>query len=275
MMLPTRLPLIMLGLAMLAAGCSSGGRRELAPVVDAGQSRSPPQSSSRGTSGGYPPRTTQAGPATLGRGGQGIPPADTSSGPSFETLPATTESTSTWRPPSMERATPLASGNPPTAPAPVATAAVQPPPRETTPLATPTPSPRLGPTPEGPSEPLQTAMLSKPPTTVPSAPKASSAVTTLIKEADRMRAEGDLGRAASVLERAQRIEPQNPYVWNRLAHVRLDQGRTREAAELAAKSSSLAGADEGLKRDNANLIALAKQKQTGWLGIHASILRAS
>lgn len=118
-------------------------------------------------------------------------------------------------------------------------------------------------------------MLSKPPTTVPSAPQSSSAVTTLIKEADRMRAEGDLGRAASVLERAQRIEPQNPYVWNRLAHVRLDQGRTREAAELAAKSSSLAGADEGLKRDNANLIALAKQKQTGWLGIHASILRAS
>ena len=87
----------------------------------------------------------------------------------------------------------------------------------------------------------------------------SKAVRTLLQQAELQRSSGDLTGAAATLERALRIEPESAYVWNRLAHVRAQQGQTGLAAELAAKSSSFAGTDETLKRDNDRLIARARQ----------------
>jgi hypothetical protein len=83
----------------------------------------------------------------------------------------------------------------------------------------------------------------------------SKAVKTLLQQAELQREGGDLTNAAATLERALRIEPKNAYVWNRLAHVRAQQGQSAMAAELAAKSNAFAGGDETLKRDNADLIA--------------------
>lgn len=85
----------------------------------------------------------------------------------------------------------------------------------------------------------------------------SKAVKTLLQQADLQRSSGDLTGAAATLERALRIEPENAYVWNRLAHVRLKQGQNGLAAELAAKSNAFAGADDAVRRDNDALIARA------------------
>ena len=60
-------------------------------------------------------------------------------------------------------------------------------------------------------------------------------------------------RAASLLERALRIEPRNAQLWHRLAQVRLQQGQYHLAASLAQKSSALAGDDIQLQEKNTRL----------------------
>lgn len=87
----------------------------------------------------------------------------------------------------------------------------------------------------------------------------SKAVKTLLQQAELQRSAGDLTGAAATLERALRIEPDSAYVWNRLAHVRAEQGQSGLAGELAAKSSAFAGGDESLKRDNDRLIARSRK----------------
>ena len=86
----------------------------------------------------------------------------------------------------------------------------------------------------------------------------SKAVKTLLQQAELQRSAGDLTGAAATLERALRIEPESAYVWNRLAHVRAEQGQGGLAGELAAKSNAFAGGDETLKRDNDKLIARSR-----------------
>jgi tetratricopeptide (TPR) repeat protein len=66
--------------------------------------------------------------------------------------------------------------------------------------------------------------------------------------------------AASLLERALRIEPRNARIWYRLARVRMAQGQYRQAASLAAKSNSLASHDAPMQASNWRLIAEARDK---------------
>ncbi len=91
-------------------------------------------------------------------------------------------------------------------------------------------------------------------------PTHSSPVEELLKLSKQQQSEGNLDGAVASLERALRIEPRNAYLWNRLAHLRLDQGQGSRAAELAAKSRSLAGADTRLKADNWKLIAKVRSQ---------------
>ena len=91
------------------------------------------------------------------------------------------------------------------------------------------------------------------------APVHSSAVTSLLKSAQRQELAGDLTAAVGTIERALRIEPRNAHLWNRLAHLRFSQGRISPAADLAMKSMALAGGDIALKRDNWQLIARARR----------------
>jgi Flp pilus assembly protein TadD len=88
----------------------------------------------------------------------------------------------------------------------------------------------------------------------------SKAVKTLLQQAELQRSSDDLTGAAATLERALRIEPDSAYVWNRLAHVRAEQGQAGLAGELAAKSNAFAGGDETLKRDNDKLIARSRSR---------------
>lgn len=56
--------------------------------------------------------------------------------------------------------------------------------------------------------------------------------------------------AANSLERALRIEPRNPVLWNQLADVRYLQKSWKKAIQLAAKSNTLSGDNKKLRREN-------------------------
>jgi Flp pilus assembly protein TadD len=78
-------------------------------------------------------------------------------------------------------------------------------------------------------------------------------------QAQQQRQSGQLPEAAVTLERALGIEPRNAHVWNRLAHLRMEQGMTSQAIDLATKSKTLAGGDLQLLRDNWRLIAAGRR----------------
>jgi len=100
----------------------------------------------------------------------------------------------------------------------------------------------------------------QPSTTAPniSTQPTSQTVLALLNQAKIQEQAGDSERAASVLERALRIEPKNAQLWHRLALLRLQQGKLGLAESLAAKSSALAGDDDLLKRKNKTIIEQAR-----------------
>ena len=80
------------------------------------------------------------------------------------------------------------------------------------------------------------------------------AVLALLDETDYRLGEGDAEGAASAVERALRMEPKNPWLWHRLAVLRLQQGHRRQAVALAEKSNSLSIRHPELRKANADLI---------------------
>jgi len=106
--------------------------------------------------------------------------------------------------------------------------------------------------PQGPTE--------APPPVAPEPPpvKENVAVAGLMESARADAASGKLVQAAASLERALRIEPRNPRLWHELARVRLRQGDTAQAANLAARSNSFAGSDAALRSANQNIIDQAR-----------------
>jgi hypothetical protein len=90
---------------------------------------------------------------------------------------------------------------------------------------------------------------------------ANPAVVSLLNTASAQSRAGDHARAAATLERAIAIEPNNAWLWHRLAGTRLAEGRLDQATSLAAKSNFLATADRTLQADNWKLIAQARRRQ--------------
>jgi Flp pilus assembly protein TadD len=94
------------------------------------------------------------------------------------------------------------------------------------------------------------------PAPIPETPLAreSVAIAGLMESARNDAAVGRLVQAAGTLERALRIEPRNPRLWHELAKVRLRQGDAAQAANLAARSNSIAGSDSALRAANQSII---------------------
>ncbi|WP_246237750.1 tetratricopeptide repeat protein [Caldichromatium japonicum] len=113
---------------------------------------------------------------------------------------------------------------------------------------------------EQPSAPTRPAA-SLPPANI-AAPELPPAAAKLAAQSEQHRRAGDYAAAAAALERSLRIAPRDPYLLNRLARVRLEQGQAELAANLAARANDLAGGREDLKRDNWHIIAASK-RQTG------------
>ena len=115
--------------------------------------------------------------------------------------------------------------------------------------ATVVPAPR--PAPESVPEPA--------PEQAPTARTENLAIAGLMDGARTDAAAGRLANAAAQLERALRIEPRNPRLWQELARVRLKQGDYMQVEGLAARSNSWARDDPLLRAENWRLIAQARE----------------
>jgi tetratricopeptide (TPR) repeat protein len=76
----------------------------------------------------------------------------------------------------------------------------------------------------------------------------SPAAQELVAKSKRYSSSGDSASALRYLERAQRISPRAPQVYLAMAEVRLQQGDSRQARQLANKALSLVGDDNNLRQ---------------------------
>jgi predicted Zn-dependent protease len=95
--------------------------------------------------------------------------------------------------------------------------------------------------------------------TPPPAARETVAIAGLMQSARADAAAGKLANAAATLERALRIEPRNPRLWQELARVRLQQREYAQAESVALRSNSWAGSDNALRAENWRLIAQARE----------------
>jgi tetratricopeptide (TPR) repeat protein len=112
------------------------------------------------------------------------------------------------------------------------------------------------------------------PAPVPAPRTENVAVAGLMETARADAAAGRLANAAASLERALRIEPRNPRLWQELARVRLKQGQYAQAESVAARSNSWAGSDNALRAENWRLIAEAREARGDADGARAALEQA-
>jgi cytochrome c-type biogenesis protein CcmH/NrfG len=74
-------------------------------------------------------------------------------------------------------------------------------------------------------------------------------------------AHGDFNGASSTLDRALRIEPNNPLLWIELGRVRLVEGDARQAEGCGRKALALASGDHGAQQQSGRLLADALRAQ--------------
>ena len=85
--------------------------------------------------------------------------------------------------------------------------------------------------------------------------RLGAASTALVAQAHRQAGAGDYGQAAATLERALRIEPDNPILWTELGRVRLGENNFAQADALGRKSLALATGDPAAQAAAWRLIA--------------------
>jgi Tfp pilus assembly protein PilF len=107
-----------------------------------------------------------------------------------------------------------------------------------------------GANPEAPIEGVQTQPASPPENPVTGEPmpqpklhSLSPATKALVTQAQSQLAAGNDSQAASTLERALRIEPNNPLIWIEMAKLRQEEGNATQAENLAKKALSMATGD--------------------------------
>jgi Tfp pilus assembly protein PilF len=82
-----------------------------------------------------------------------------------------------------------------------------------------------------------------------------AAASALVTQAHGQLAGGDTAQAAATLERALRIEPENPLVWIELGRVRLAESNPAQADAMARKALALASGDAAAQSSAWHLIA--------------------
>ncbi|MGQ0501518.1 MAG: tetratricopeptide repeat protein [Panacagrimonas sp.] len=95
---------------------------------------------------------------------------------------------------------------------------------------------------------------------------SAQAVLSLMRQSDEARAQGHLDLAAANLERAQRIEPRNYFVWSALARVYLEQEQYDQAVAVASRANALARGNVYVEVENWKIIGAARQAQGDSVG---------
>ena len=85
--------------------------------------------------------------------------------------------------------------------------------------------------------------------------RLSAATSALVAQAHHQLNGGDYEQAAATLERALRIEPDNPLVWIELGRVRLDEKDAAQADALGRRALTLATGDPAAQEASWRLIA--------------------
>jgi predicted Zn-dependent protease len=101
------------------------------------------------------------------------------------------------------------------------------------------------------------------------------AVLGLLEQARAEAAENKLQSATGTVERALRIEPRNPWLWQELARLHLALGDHAQAESLAARSNTWAGNDRTLRAANWRLISEARAVRGDAAGAQAAAARAA
>ncbi len=83
----------------------------------------------------------------------------------------------------------------------------------------------------------------------------SPASQALVTQAQAQRRKGDLPGATVSLERALRIEPNNPLLWIELGRLRMDQGNFPQAENMGRKALAMAVGDDSTQSQAWELIA--------------------
>jgi predicted Zn-dependent protease len=101
------------------------------------------------------------------------------------------------------------------------------------------------------------------------------AVLTLVEQARVEVTDNKLHSAVASIERAQRLEPRNPWLWQELARLHLTLGDHAQAESLAARSNTWAGSDRALRAANWRLIGAARAARGDAVGAQAAEARAA
>jgi len=114
------------------------------------------------------------------------------------------------------------------------------------------------PSPSGPQAPIPVTPVPPAQPSVPSPAKQfhlGPAASALVSQAHQQSAGGDTTQAAATLERALRIEPDNPLVWIELGRVRLAENNATQADAMGRKALTLASGDAAAQSSAWRLIA--------------------
>ncbi len=103
----------------------------------------------------------------------------------------------------------------------------------------------------------------------------NTAVVALMDTARTEIANGKLDTAVAPLERALRIEPHNPLLWQELARLRMQQGQYQQAEGLAARSNGWAGTSKALRAENWRIIGEARLKRGDYQGAQTAFDKAA
>ncbi len=95
----------------------------------------------------------------------------------------------------------------------------------------------------------------EPPRPPPKQFKLSPATAALVAQAHKQATGGNYAPAAATLERALRIEPENPLLWIELGQIRLGEGNAAQADSLGHKALALATGDVQAQASAWRLIA--------------------
>ncbi len=116
-----------------------------------------------------------------------------------------------------------------------------------------------------PPSPPATAPAAPPPPARPAAaPREnhlSAATRSLVTQARTQMARGDLDGASSTLDRALRIEPNNPLLWVERGRLRIAENDARQAEGCGRKALSLAAGDRRTQSQAGRLLADALRAQ--------------
>ena len=106
--------------------------------------------------------------------------------------------------------------------------------------------------------PLPTPAPQPPPQRAPPPPREnrlSAATSSLVTQARTLISRGDLDGASSTLDRALRIEPNNPLLWIEIGRLRLAENDPRQGEGCARKALALASGDRGAQAHAGRLLA--------------------